>query len=94
MIQCEINIDTEEKPEASNVFYFGKEDKDFSCEGFSKAGWYFWDETETKLIGPFSSAKKAQIGIDVYNNRLDAYAEKMRKRYYHEGDGIIREIND
>lgn len=82
-----------EKPDIGNAYYFD-EKEGFSCEGYTKAGWYFWNETETSLIGPFTSAKKAQIAVDVYNNQMDAYAEKIRKKYYHEGDGIIREVKE
>lgn len=85
----EIAVDTVEKPEQANVFYFDKTD-DFECQGFSKAGWYFWDETETNLIGPFTSAKKAQIALDVYMGNLDRVYSG--RKYYHDGDGIIREV--
>ena len=35
-------------------------------EGFKGEGWYFWDETETQLIGPFKSDERAQIALSVY----------------------------
>jgi hypothetical protein len=86
MMMTEIKVNSIDNPEKSDIFYF---DKGFQCDGFTKPGWYFWDETETNLIGPFSSAKKAQISKDVYFNNI----EKIYKReYYHDGDGIIREI--
>jgi hypothetical protein len=35
-------------------------------EGFRGPGWYFWDETETNLIGPFLSSDRANIAQNVY----------------------------
>lgn len=88
-MMTQIEVETLEKPENSNVFYFDKTD-DFQCEGYTKGGWYFWNETETSLVGPFTSAKKAQIALDVYVGNLDRVYNG--RRYYHDGDGIIREV--
>lgn len=37
-----------------------------NVEGFRGIGWYFWDETETCLIGPFASSDRAQVAMNVY----------------------------
>lgn len=57
--------DDSEYFEHSWVFYFD-DDKDFVCEGYKGAGWYFWDETETYLIGPFTTQDRADIALNVY----------------------------
>jgi hypothetical protein len=51
------------KNENKNVHYNDKEIND----GFYKGkGWYFWDETETNLIGPFKTENRALIALKVY----------------------------
>lgn len=52
----------------SNVYYF--EDEQFVCEGYKGPGWYFWDETDTNLIGPFSSQYRALTALKVFSTSL------------------------
>lgn len=53
-----------------NVMYltddpeWSKEDKEFS--GFSKEGWYYWDETGAYCTGPFITKEDALRAFDYY----------------------------
>lgn len=38
--------------------------------GFCGAGWYFWDETQTSLIGPFKTSERAEIALNVYTTTI------------------------
>ena len=57
------------EPNESCIYYF--DDESFLCEGYTASGWYFWDETETHLIGPFKNESNAQIAVYVYNFNID-----------------------
>jgi hypothetical protein len=46
------------------------DDNFIGVEGYTKPGWYFWDETETNLIGPFQNETRAQIAQDVYGAKI------------------------
>ena len=35
-------------------------------DGWSQAGWYFWDEVWTGVYGPYESAGKAQDALSRY----------------------------
>lgn len=50
----------------NNLIYFPNSVK-IDCNGFKGKGWYFWDETETNLIGPFENDKKAIVALNVYS---------------------------
>lgn len=39
-------------------------------EGFRGVGWYFWDETETCLIGPFSTSDRAETAMIIYLGKI------------------------
>lgn len=46
------------------IYYF---DENFEgVEGYTKPGWYFWDETEASVVGPFENSDNAQIALNVY----------------------------
>jgi len=34
--------------------------------GYNGLGWYFWDETETTIIGPFNNSEEAETGLQKY----------------------------
>lgn len=42
-----------------SIYYF--DDPLFVCDGYSGAGWYFWDIDS--LIGPFATEKKAKVAL-------------------------------
>lgn len=52
----------------SDVYYY--DDDEFVCEGYKGPGWYFWDETETGLIGPFQNDSRANTALKVYTNSI------------------------
>lgn len=55
--------------EFPDIYYF--DDENFVCEGYSCSGWYFWDETETSLIGPFKSQRNAETAKYIYGFNIN-----------------------
>lgn len=53
---------------SANLFYFN--DPMFVCEGYNNPGWYFWDEAEISLIGPFPSESRANTAYSVYFSNI------------------------
>jgi len=59
------NIDISE----SNIYYY--DDEQFVCDGYKGPGWYFWDETEAAVIGPFLNENRATTAFNVYVSALN-----------------------
>lgn len=52
-----------------DIIYF-YDDDNFICDGYKGPGWYFWDETETNLIGPFKTDSRALTALKVYTSTI------------------------
>lgn len=61
--------------ESSSIYFF--DDENFVCEGYSSSGWYFWDETDTNLIGPFKTDSNAKIAKYIYGFNINENNKKI-----------------
>jgi hypothetical protein len=65
------------------IYYY--EGDTFVCDGYNGSGWYFWNDTFSSLLGPYSCDQEAKAAYEEYFD--------LEPQYYHEGDGIIQETS-
>lgn len=55
-----------------NQYIFEFDDNFQGVSGYSTPGWYFWNEIQTELIGPFKTMERAEIALNVYSTNLNS----------------------
>lgn len=61
-----------------SLYLSSKDDmEDAVLAGYSGTGWYFWDETETHIIGPYKDLEKLEAGRKKYMEYLSTEKEPV-----------------
>lgn len=72
----------------SNPVWLGVGDRIEEEQGFSKSGWYFWDETMGHCHGPYETYATAAAAIRKYAEQLECVHHWICT----EEEGGIREV--
>ena len=49
-----------------NIYYYENATPDLEDAGYTKPGWYFWDETDAYCHGPFETEEQAREALRGY----------------------------